>query len=111
MVISQFYILSSRGDTIINRNFRSDITKGSVELFYRNVKYYKNGDPPPLFYLNGINFIFIKNNNLYFVMTSLFNVSPSYLLELLHRLLKIIPLIRIYFQRSIYKMKTSYYGL
>ncbi|VWU49362.1 AP-4 complex subunit mu, putative [Hepatocystis sp. ex Piliocolobus tephrosceles] len=90
MVISQFYILSSRGDTIINRNFRSDITKGSIELFYRNVKCYKNGDPPPLFYLNGINFIFIKNNNLYFVMTSLFNVSPSYLLELLHRLLKII---------------------
>ncbi|SOV20244.1 AP-4 complex subunit mu,putative [Plasmodium gaboni] len=68
MVISQFYILSPRGDTIINRDFR---------------------DAPPVFYLNGINFTYLKSNNLYFVLTSLFNISPSYLIELLHRLLKI----------------------
>ncbi|CRH00063.1 AP-4 complex subunit mu, putative [Plasmodium relictum] len=88
MVISQFYILSPRGDTIINRDFRGDITKGSAEIFFRNVKLYK-GDAPPLFYLNGINFTYLKNNSLYFVLTSLFNISPSYLIELLNRLLKI----------------------
>ncbi|CRG96243.1 AP-4 complex subunit mu, putative [Plasmodium gallinaceum] len=88
MVISQFYILSPRGDTIINRDFRGDITKSSAEVFFRNVKLYK-GDAPPLFYLNGINFTYLKNNSLYFVLTSLFNISPSYLIELLNRLLKI----------------------
>lgn len=88
MVISQFYILSPRGETIINRDFRGDITKGSAEIFFRNVKLYK-GDAPPLFYLNGINFTYLKCNSLYFVFTSLFNISPSYLLELLNRLLKI----------------------
>ncbi|CZT98857.1 hypothetical protein PFAG_03294 [Plasmodium falciparum Santa Lucia] len=88
MVISQFYILSPRGDTIINRDFRGDIIKGSAEVFFRNVKLYK-GDAPPVFYLNGINFTYLKSNSLYFVVTSLFNISPSYLIELLHRLLKI----------------------
>ncbi|CAD2103957.1 AP-4 complex subunit mu, putative [Plasmodium vinckei] len=88
MVISQFYILSPRGDTIINRDFRGDVLKGSAEIFFRKVKLHK-GDPPPLFYLNGINYCFLKNNNLYYVLTSLFNISPSYLIELLYRLLKI----------------------
>ncbi|KAI4838322.1 AP-4 complex subunit mu [Plasmodium brasilianum] len=88
MVVSQLYILSPRGDTIISRDFRGDISKGSAELFFRNVKLHK-GDAPPLFYLNGINFIYLKSNSLYFVLTSLFNVSPSYLVELLNRLLKV----------------------
>lgn len=88
MVVSQFYILSPRGDTIINRDFRNDVTKGSAEIFFRNVKLYK-GDAPPILYLNGINFTYLKSNSLYFVFTSLFNISPSYLLELLNRLLKI----------------------
>ncbi|GAW80963.1 AP-4 complex subunit mu [Plasmodium gonderi] len=89
MVISQFYILSPRGDTIINRDFRGDVSKGSAELFFRNVKLHK-GDAPPLFYLNGIHFTYLKNNSLYFVFTSVFNISPSYLMELLYRVMKIL---------------------
>ncbi|EUD65447.1 hypothetical protein C922_04187 [Plasmodium inui San Antonio 1] len=90
MVVSQFYILSPRGDTIINRDFRGDVSKGSGEMFFRNVKLHKGGDAPPLFYLNGIHFTYIKNNSLYFVFTSLFNSSPSYILELLYRVVKIV---------------------
>ncbi|ANQ08396.1 Uncharacterized protein PCOAH_00025130 [Plasmodium coatneyi] len=90
MVVSQFYILSPRGDTIINRDFRGDVSKGSGEMFFRNVKLHKGGDAPPLFYLNGIHFTYLKNNSLYFVFTSLFNSSPSYILELLYRVVKIV---------------------
>jgi AP-4 complex subunit mu-1 len=49
-MISQFFILSSRGDIIINRDFRSDLIKNTPELFFRNVNLYQ-GDPPPLFNL------------------------------------------------------------
>ncbi|KJP87636.1 hypothetical protein AK88_02664 [Plasmodium fragile] len=90
MVVSQFYILSPRGDTIINRDFRGDVSKGSGEMFFRNVKLHKGGDAPPIFYLNGIHFTYLKNNSLYFVFTSLFNASPSYILELLYRVVKIV---------------------
>jgi hypothetical protein len=58
-MISQLFILSARGDTIINRDFRSDLIKNTPELFFRNVKLH-NGDAPPLFNLEGINFAYLK---------------------------------------------------
>lgn len=66
-MISQLFILSARGDTIINRdcieainllkiifNFfvvRSDLIKTTPEMFFRNVKLWK-GDAPPIFVKN-----------------------------------------------------------
>lgn len=49
-MISQLFILSERGDTIINRDFRSDLIKNTPELFFREVKLH-SGDAPPLFNL------------------------------------------------------------
>lgn len=83
-MISQFYILSPRGDTIINRDFRGDIVKGTAEIFYRKIKFWP-GDAPPIFPLDGITYMFLKRNGLYFVATSQHNVSPSYCLELLQQ--------------------------
>ena len=37
-MISQIFFLSARGDTVINRDFRSDLIKNTPELFYRKVK-------------------------------------------------------------------------
>lgn len=87
-MISQFYVLSSRGDTIINRDFRGDIVKGTAEIFFRKVKHW-SGDPPPLFVLDGITFLFLRRNGLYFVATTQQNVSPAYCLELLQHITKI----------------------
>jgi hypothetical protein len=39
--------------------------------------------------VDGINYLFIKKNGLYFVVTTKFNVSPSFVLELLDRLAKV----------------------
>lgn len=83
-MISQFYVLSPRGDTIINRDFRGDIVKGTAEIFYRNVKCWP-GDPPPVFPIDGIVYMFLKRNGLYFVATTQQNVSASYCLELLQQ--------------------------
>jgi AP-4 complex subunit mu-1 len=58
-MISQFFILSGRGDTIINRDckllkrrlyssVRSDVVKNTPEIFFRKVKLY-TGDAPPIF--------------------------------------------------------------
>ena len=33
----RFYILSLRGDTIITRDFRGDVVKGTAEIFFRKV--------------------------------------------------------------------------
>jgi len=89
MSISQFFILSSRGDMIIFRDFRRDIKKGSNESFFRKVMD-EESDSPPFFNLEGVNYIYSKKFELYFVMTSKENVSPSYFIEVLDRLMKVI---------------------
>lgn len=87
--ISQFYILSNRGDTIIYSDFRGDVESKSTEIFFRKVKFWETGDAPPAFNVDGVNYLFVKKNALYFVATTRFNVSPSYLLELLTRLCRV----------------------
>lgn len=77
---------------------RGDIVRGTSEIFFRKVKFWK-GDPPPVFVrifcrhppqfvrtirgkheseamqnVDGINYLFIKKNGLYFVATT--KVSP-----------------------------------
>lgn len=88
--ISQFYILSPRGDTIITRDFRGDVVKGTAEIFFRKVTLWKQSrDTPPIFHLDGISYIFLKKNGLYFCSTTNENVSPSLVVELLNKMAKV----------------------
>jgi AP-4 complex subunit mu-1 len=58
-MLSQFFILSARGDTIITRDckflltnipyiVRLDLGRETSEIFFRKVKFWQ-GDPPPCF--------------------------------------------------------------
>lgn len=88
--VSQFFILSPRGDTIISRDYRSYCRKGSAEVFFRNVKFWKEGgQAPPCFEVEGTHFISVKHQSLYFVTTTRYNVAPNLILELLNRLAKL----------------------
>mmetsp|Transcript_65288 Transcript_65288/g.156041 ORF Transcript_65288/g.156041 Transcript_65288/m.156041 type:complete len:446 (-) Transcript_65288:79-1416(-) len=87
-MISQFYILSLRGDTIITRDFRGDVVKGTAEIFFRKVKFW-HGDAPPIFNMDGVSYIFIKKQGLYFVATTGSNISPSAVVELLTKMAKV----------------------
>jgi AP-4 complex subunit mu-1 len=134
MSYSQLYVLSPRGDCIIYRDFRHDVSKSTVEIFFRNCKFWngKNQEAPPVFVshaaavrgvqwvagesaqaalgdcltspsarcvhvlfsvcaqnIDGINYLYIKKNGLFFVFTTRDNVSPSLGLELLTRLTKL----------------------
>jgi AP-4 complex subunit mu-1 len=91
MSISQFFVLSLGGDTIIYRDFRRDIKKGINEVFFRKVNFYDiEEDAPPIFNVDGVNFIYVKKNELYLVLITKDNVSPAYFLEVLDKLMKLI---------------------
>ena len=54
MSISQLFILSRRGDSIIYRDFRQDIKK-SNDIFFHNVNFVKEEEiAPPLFNIDCI---------------------------------------------------------
>ena len=90
MSISQLFILSRRGDSIIYRDFRRDIKK-SNDIFFHNVNFVSEEEvAPPLFNIDGINFIYVKTEDLYIVISTLDNASPNYYLEVLDRVMKVI---------------------
>lgn len=90
-MISNLFILSLRGDSIINRDFKKNIKKGINEVFFRKVNTYDPEEsPPPVFNVEGVNFIYSKKNELYFCLTTLDNPSPSYFLDIIDRLMKVI---------------------
>lgn len=93
-MISQFFVLSQRGDNIVFRDYRGEVPKGSAEVFFRKVKFWKEGDEaeeaPPVFNVDGVNYIHAKVAGLMFVATTRVNVSPSLFLELLQRIARVI---------------------
>jgi len=58
-MFSQISILSPRGDSIINRDFRLDLPKSAPETFFRFAKQFQ-GDADPLGHVDGIQFAHIK---------------------------------------------------
>lgn len=92
MVVSQFFVLSLRGDTIVSRDFRhGDLNmsqRTTSEIFFRKVKFWQ-GDAPPIFNMDGVSYIFIKKSGLYFIATTGQNVSPTAVVELLSKMAKV----------------------
>ncbi|KAE9603562.1 putative clathrin adaptor, mu subunit [Lupinus albus] len=95
-MISQFFVLSQRGDNIVFRDYRGEVQKGSAETFFRKVKFWKEhsedeeGDAPPVFNVDGVNYFHVKVAGLHFVATTRINVSPSLVLQLLQRIARLI---------------------
>ncbi|MBA0625756.1 hypothetical protein Godav_003527 [Gossypium davidsonii] len=115
-MISQFFVLSQRGDNIVFRDYlykarlkrlvivttdRGEVAKGSAEIFFRKVKFWKEDgqeEAPPVFVgitllknnVDGVNYFHVKVVGLLFVATTRVNVSPSLVLELLQRIARVI---------------------
>ena len=85
-MISQFFILSARGNTLVFRDFRGDVVRGTAEIFYRRIKSYKGNHPPPIFHVEGTQFLFIILGGLYFVCSTSTNVSPVFVFEFLNKI-------------------------
>ncbi|XP_010277473.1 PREDICTED: AP-4 complex subunit mu-like [Nelumbo nucifera] len=92
-MISQFFVLSQRGDNIVFRDYRGEVPKGSAEIFFRKVKFWKEDgeeEAPPVFNVDAVNYFHVKVAGLLFVATTRVNVSPSLVLELLQRIARVI---------------------
>ena len=85
-MLSQFFMLSERGDTLIYRDYRGDIVSSAPDIFYRRIKSSKGNGGTPTFNVEGTQFVYIVQYGLYFVCTSIENVSPCFVLEFLQKI-------------------------
>lgn len=97
MALSQFFILSSKGDKLVYKEYRSDVPKFSDEIFFAKYKFWDGnlhqappGECPPFFCEQGINFCFLRRRQLFFVATTRENASPSATIEILLGIVKLI---------------------
>ncbi|KAL0911915.1 hypothetical protein M5K25_017851 [Dendrobium thyrsiflorum] len=85
--------MKSRKVTLFLNSDRGVVPKGSAEIFFRKVKFWKGDEAeeaPPVFNVDGVNYIHAKVAGLMFVATTRANVSPSLVLELLQRIARVI---------------------
>ncbi|KAJ3439332.1 ap-4 complex subunit mu-1 [Anaeramoeba flamelloides] len=88
-MISEFFILSSRGDRIVYRNLRKEIKHNSAEILFRKLKFSET-DCPPVFNEDGINYIYVSKSGMYFCCTTLVNISSSFIIEMINRIIQVI---------------------
>eukprot|EP00545_Synedropsis_sp_CCMP1620_P004974 CAMPEP_0119014752 /NCGR_PEP_ID=MMETSP1176-20130426/10363_1 /TAXON_ID=265551 /ORGANISM="Synedropsis recta cf, Strain CCMP1620" /LENGTH=459 /DNA_ID=CAMNT_0006967991 /DNA_START=69 /DNA_END=1445 /DNA_ORIENTATION=+ len=118
-MISNFFIISPRGDTIIAKDYRSD--RGDVgahershtEAFFRKIKFWddmaadgseadhessseqveegkrKANAPPVIMMPDGLSYFHVKRNGLIFACSTARNVSPTTVVELLSTIAKV----------------------
>ena len=43
-MLSQFFILSPRGDAVVSKDFRRDLSRRTHETFYRLVRFWRDED-------------------------------------------------------------------
>ena len=86
-MLSQFFVLSPRGDTIISKDYRGDSPPGAAEAFFRRCR--EERSCPPCFRINDVTYVWVKQHGLMFVCNTRFNASPSTIIELLNRLVKV----------------------
>jgi AP-4 complex subunit mu-1 len=110
-MISNFFVLSPRGDTIIAKQYRNDRgdagahQRSHTEAFFRKVKFWdeldlipgggadgaagsteegttRKGDAPPVFMMpDGLSYLHVKRNGLIFGCATARNASPVTIIE------------------------------
>ncbi|XP_056141057.1 AP-4 complex subunit mu-1 isoform X2 [Lampris incognitus] len=84
-MISQFFILSSKGDHIIYKDFRGEAGNDAVGIFYEKVTALTGDQPPVVMSHKDLHFVHIRQGGLYWVTTTTADSSPFTIIEFLNR--------------------------
>ncbi|XP_033928132.1 AP-4 complex subunit mu-1 isoform X1 [Melopsittacus undulatus] len=92
-MLSQLFILSSKGDRLLHRDFRgdpSDPITDVADVFYRGVTALPGDQAPVFMALGGLHFVHVRHSGLYFVATTTAEASPFTLVEFLNRFVSLL---------------------
>uniref|UniRef100_A0AAQ5Z932 AP-4 complex subunit mu-1 n=1 Tax=Amphiprion ocellaris TaxID=80972 RepID=A0AAQ5Z932_AMPOC len=85
-MISQIFILSSKGDHLIYKDFRGESGGDAVGVFYEKVTALTGDQPPVVMSHKGLHFVHVRQGGLYWVATTTADSSPFTIIEFLNRL-------------------------
>ncbi|KAM4544562.1 AP-4 complex subunit mu-1 isoform 1-T2 [Odontesthes bonariensis] len=85
-MISQVFILSSKGDHLIYKDFRGEAGNDVVNTFYEKVTALTGDQPPVVMSHRDLHFVHVRQGGLYWVATTAADSSPFTIIEFLNRL-------------------------
>uniref|UniRef100_K7FVT4 AP-4 complex subunit mu-1 n=1 Tax=Pelodiscus sinensis TaxID=13735 RepID=K7FVT4_PELSI len=92
-MLSQIFILSSKGDRLVYKDLRGEAAGSSMDLtdtFYRKITALPRDQAPVFMVHEGLHFVHVRHAGLYFVATTGHNISPFTIIEFLNRLVTLI---------------------
>ncbi|XP_071275194.1 AP-4 complex subunit mu-1 isoform X2 [Agelaius tricolor] len=92
-MISQLFILSSKGDPLIHRDFRGPAPRAPRDvtaLFYRGLSAVRGEEPPVFVTLGGLHFAHVRHGGLLFGAAIEGDASPFTVIEFLNRLVTLL---------------------
>jgi len=87
---SAVFIMDLKGKVIISRNYRGEVPMNITERFVRQVIDEESSFVKPVFDEDGINFVWIRYNNLYLLAVTQRNSNALMLLSYLYRLAEVL---------------------
>nr|XP_046266506.1 AP-4 complex subunit mu-1 isoform X2 [Scatophagus argus] len=85
-MISQVFILSSKGDHLIYKDFRGEAGSDVQNIFYEKVTALTGDQPPVVMNHKDLHFVHVRQGGLYWVATTTADSSPFTIIEFLNRL-------------------------
>mmetsp|Transcript_5447 Transcript_5447/g.10379 ORF Transcript_5447/g.10379 Transcript_5447/m.10379 type:complete len:429 (+) Transcript_5447:180-1466(+) len=90
-MISMLYLMNAKGDVIIQRQYRDDVSSSATDVFRAKVIAAKEASTsPPVRLLDSSTFVFTRHLNIYFVAVTRSNVNPSLVLEYLYQKVRVL---------------------
>jgi len=86
-MLSQLFILAPNGHTIVHKDYRGEVPKEAAETFLRKIV--EKSETSPIFCVDGVHYLCVRKNGLFFLATTVHNVSPAFVIELLTQLTKV----------------------
>ena len=91
---SSILLLNSRGEVLIYRSYRDDVSRSEVSQFCTQVVAAKEASERPIVTLNGVHYIHITHNTITLVSASASNVNTAMIVQFLY---KLVDLFKAYF--------------
>ncbi|CAN0480622.1 unnamed protein product, partial [Ectocarpus sp. 12 AP-2014] len=97
-MISAILIINRKGEIVISRFYRDDVTRAAADAFRLQVIASKEtGSSAPIMLLDGNTFLYTRHLNLYLVAVTRGNVNPAMVFEFLYQKIRIF---KAYFKRD-----------
>ncbi|KAL6074231.1 AP-1 adaptor complex mu subunit Apm1 [Balamuthia mandrillaris] len=86
---SAVFILDLKGKVLMSRDYRGDTSSNVADRFMTLLLKEEDINVKPIFYDDGINYIYVKYKNVYILAVTKKNVDATMILFFLHRLVKV----------------------